>query len=453
MNGYNSNMPEISNHFEENGQQDHLLDDDRKLVLFNTSKKEMFTPSTGFKLMHSRLKVHWTVRQQRDEITFDRLKMAALIIFGLPREKFSLAEFNALRSYISSGGCVLLLMSEGGEKECNINFLLEEFGILLNNDSVVRSVYHKFLHPKESYIANGILNRSIINAASSGSEDVSDYEMNRHSTVFQSIPFVYPYGGTLTVQKPAVAVLSSGATSYPLNRPICALCTAGQTGKLAVVGSAQMFSDSFIHKERNETIFNVIIQWLTTDELQLNQIDADDPEISDFHLQPDIGKASEKLRTCLQESDEVPADFTSLFHSQQYSLDTGLLPQVIKSYDKLHLKHEPLSLITPQFETPLPPLQPAVFPPSFHELPPPALDLFDLDESFSSERVRLSQLTNKCTEDDLEFYVRESGIILGISRELPEDYRTAKDIISYIVSHIMEYKKPAMDPPGLISPS
>ena len=42
--------------------------------------------------MHSRLKVHWTIRQQRDEITFDRLKMAALIIFGLPREKFSLAE-------------------------------------------------------------------------------------------------------------------------------------------------------------------------------------------------------------------------------------------------------------------------------------------------------------------------------------------------------------------------
>ena len=29
------------------------------------------------------------------------------------------------------------------------------------------------------------------------------------------------------------------------------------------------------------------------------------------------------------------------------------------------VKHEPLKLITPQFETPLPPLQAAVFPPSF----------------------------------------------------------------------------------------
>ena len=37
-----------------------------------------------------------------------------------------------------------------------------------------------------------------------------------------------------------------------------------------------------------------------------------------------------------------------------------------------------------------------VFPPQFCELPAPSLDLFDLDEHFSSERVRIAQLTNKC---------------------------------------------------------
>lgn len=42
-----------------------------------------------------------------------------------------------------------------------------------------------------------------------------------------------------------------------------------------------------------------------------------------------------------------------------------------------------------------------VFPPSFHELPSPALDLFDLDEHFSSERVRVAQITNKCELGDL----------------------------------------------------
>lgn len=31
-----------------------------------------------------------------------------------------------------------------------------------------------------------------------------------------------------------------------------------------------------------------------------------------------------------------------------------------RAYEQLNVKHEPLTLITPQFETPLPPLQPAV---------------------------------------------------------------------------------------------
>ena len=37
-----------------------------------------------------------------------------------------------------------------------------------------------------------------------------------------------------------------------------------------------------------------------------------------------------------------------------------------------------------------------VFPPTFRELPPPSLELFDLDEQFSSEKVRIAQITNKC---------------------------------------------------------
>jgi len=62
----------------------------------------------------------------------------------------------------------------------------------------------------------------------------------------------------------------------------------------------------------------------------------------------------------------------------------------------LNTSHEQLGVITPQFETPLPPLQPAVIPPQFRELPAPSLDLFDLDEQFSTEKVRLAQITNKC---------------------------------------------------------
>ncbi|XP_071225337.1 intraflagellar transport protein 52 homolog [Salvelinus alpinus] len=62
--------------------------------------------------------------------------------------------------------------------------------------------------------------------------------------------------------------------------------------------------------------------------------------------------------------------------------------QAVKHFAPSHqflqadVKHEPLQLITPQFETPLPQLEPAVFPPVFRDLPPPMLDL---DETFSSE--------------------------------------------------------------------
>jgi len=44
-------------------------------------------------------------------------------------------------------------------------------------------------------------------------------------------------------------------------------------------------------------------------------------------------------------------------------------------------------LIVPQFETPLLGLQPAIFPPIPRELPPPPLELFDLDEEFASEKL------------------------------------------------------------------
>ena len=39
---------------------------------------------------------------------------------------------------------------------------------------------------------------------------------------FRSLNFVYPFGATLNVVKPAVPVLSSGTVSLPVNRPICA---------------------------------------------------------------------------------------------------------------------------------------------------------------------------------------------------------------------------------------
>ena len=83
---------------------------------------------------------------------------------------------------------------------------------------------------------------------------------------------------------------------------------------------------------------------------------------------------------------------------------------------------------------PLPSMQ--VFPPSFREPDGPGLDLFDLDDLFSSERVRLAQLTNKSTDDDLEYYIRECGEILGVPSKLSPGKRDGKHILEYIMRQV-----------------
>ena len=91
----------------------------------------------------------------------------------------------------------------------------------------------------------------------------------------------------------------------------------------------------------------------------------EEPELSEYVHVPDITALADRLRSCLQEADELPRNFTTLFN-------------------------ERLTLIPPQFETPMPALQAAVFPPTLKELPPPSLDLYDLDEQFASEKIRLA---------------------------------------------------------------
>ncbi|XP_023240963.1 intraflagellar transport protein 52 homolog [Centruroides sculpturatus] len=386
-------------------------------IIFDISKNELFSLNEGYRTLNRRLKNNWKVFSNKEEISMQVLLQTAVFVLPGPREKFTEIEFNNLRKFLDSGGSLFVLMGEGGEKkfQTNINFLLEEYGIMVNNDSVVRTVYYKYFHPKEALVSNGVLNRAISQAAGKilpgqGLEDANNT---------QALSFLYPYGATLNVAKPAVAVLSSGSVAFPLNRPVCALYVNPKTdGKIAVLGSSHMFSDQYIDKEENNKI-----------------------KISDYYTIPSISKLSEQPFSCLQESEEVPTDYTKLFDTALFQLDNRVLPKVIKAYEELNMKHEPLRLITPQFETPLPALQPAVFPPSFRELPKPSLELFDLDEAFSSEKARIAQLTNKCTDNDLEYYVRECGEIMGITNKLPTGRRNAKHILEYIFTQVVEFKK------------
>ncbi|TMW69268.1 hypothetical protein Poli38472_001424 [Pythium oligandrum] len=438
------------------------------VVLFDASKKEAFYPTNGMKRLARKLKATCKVDLNKDDLSKDRIKDANLIVFAGVRERFSSSEFTTLKEFMQSGGSILFMLGEGGEQafDTNLNGWLKDFGIYINSDAVIRTVYHKYHHPKEVLISNGVVNREIARVMNeiSGKKEIVQREMpgigdKAHALEKdqKGLTFVYPYGATLNVKKPAAPILSTGFISFPVNRPVAAVWQEGgvsapssavKSGRLAVFGSAHWLTDEWIEKEENGKLQEVIFRWLLKDKgIQWNPVDTEDPDLAEYNRLPDTQALSERLRSCMQESEELPKDFTRLFDSSLFKFDTSLIPEAVALYKELGVKHEPLTLIPPQFELPLPPLKPAMFPPTLREPPPPALDQFDLDEHFASESLRLAQLTNKCSDDDLEYYVKESADILGILPKLDSEKQDAKHVLEFIFHKIVNFKKLNQDAP------
>ncbi|KAL4111265.1 hypothetical protein PRIC1_002946 [Phytophthora ramorum] len=437
-------------------------------VLFDASKKEQFYPTSGLKKLARKLKPLCKVDVNKDDLSRDRIKDASVLVFAGVRERFSSTEFATLKEFLNGGGSILLMLGEGGEQtfDTNLNGWLKEFGIFVNPDAVIRTVYHKYHHPKEVLISSGVVNRELARMVNEmyGRKDLLGSGRDTVPGVAKptgpggalekdqkGLTFVYPYGATLTVKKPAAPLLSSGFISYPVNRPVVAAwqeggvalpASASKSGRLIVFGSAQCFTDEWIDKEENTKLQEIIFRWLLKDKgIKLNHQDAEDPDLNEYVRLPDTQALSDRLRSCMQESEELPKDFTRLFDDALFKFDTSLIPEAVNLYRELGVKHEPLTLIPPQFECPLPPLKSAVFPPALREPPPPALDQFDLDEHFASESLRLAQLTNKCSDDDLEYYVRESADILGILPRLDPERSDAKHVLEFIFQKIVNFKK------------
>jgi len=359
---------------------------------------------------------------------------------------FTGPEFEVLKQYLSDGGNILLMLGEGGEAnfETNVNYLIEEYGISINSDSVLRTVYYKnprshnkYLHPKEAYVSTGVLNREVTRVAGVKNAEGSQAEAG-------SLAFVYPYGATLNVQKPSVPIISTGHIAFPLNRPVGAVFSHNKgRGRLVVLGSVHLFHDDYLDKENNSAIMDFCMQWLTgADGVELNHIDAEDPDVNDYQQLPDTAALCSDVRSCLQESEELPRDFTSMIDDSLFKFDTALIPEAVNLFEKLHVKKSNLTLIAPQFDVPQPPLNPAIFPPVLREQPSPALDLFDLDEQFASDRVRLAQATNKCSDVDLEYFVCQAGEMLGVDKELAhQDKANPKAILFHMMEKLANWKR------------
>lgn len=342
------------------------------------------------------------------------------------------------------------MLAENGENvfDTNINFLLEEFGMNINSDSVVRQHYYKYFHPKE-VVLNGCIvcenmNNELLKVVKRNGTGIMDEKYE--------IEFVYPFGATINVISPSNTLITTSTIAYPFNRPVVGYFSNENGGQILAVGSGHMFSDKYIVNEHNMHVWDYFVTLLVEKSIKFKAKDFNDVEIQDYSTVPDIIYLADQPKICLVESFDcdIPADFKKLFNMQLYSINNDRLHEVIATYKKLCVDYEPLKIIKPQFELPLPPTQLAVFPPVFSDLPPPQLELFDLDEAFSSEKTQITQLTNKCynpTADkstkavdlkELEYFIRECGRIMGISHDglLP-----AKDVMHTISVKIANYKK------------
>jgi intraflagellar transport protein 52 len=373
------------------------------LILFDVSKKEIAHPESNYVKLASRLRQRFKISVNREGISPKELAHASLLILAGPQEMFSHEEFNAIKEYITAGGSVLILLSEGGETKLNtnLNYLLEDYGISVNNDSVIRTVYYKkYFHPKECFVSHGVINNEIVRVArGQPKKDKPGVLSNRIASNLLrddtmdtrddhgGLNFVFPFGASLNVQKPASPILSSGPISYPINRPVAAIYTPkARKGRLLVCGSVSLFADDYLDKEDNSKLQDIFFRWLLHDDCDLDLGIDDDNDIQDYNVIPDIGSMSENLKCCLQQSEDIPINFRSMFDDKLFKFDTDLIPEAIKLFEELAVKHEALTLIPPTFETPLPSLLPAVFPPNLKDMPPPSLELFDLDEQFASEK-------------------------------------------------------------------
>lgn len=93
--------------------------------------------------------------------------------------------------------------------------------------------------------------------------------------------FIYPYGATLNVVQPSTVALSSGTIAIPTNRPICAYYSSQtSTGKLVVLGSSRLLTDTYIDKEHNDSLRDMIFQFFQAKEQISKTFHLDDVDVS-----------------------------------------------------------------------------------------------------------------------------------------------------------------------------
>lgn len=107
-----------------------------------------------------------------------------------------------------------------------------------------------------------------------------------------------------------------------------------KTGRVCVVGSSEMFSDDWVDKEHNLRIAMALVRWcLGSGGIAVDRSDAQQAEVAEYVRAPDTASLSERLRSCLQESEELPGDVTQLFETSLFGFSTSLVPEAVALFE------------------------------------------------------------------------------------------------------------------------
>ena len=382
----------------------------------------------------------------KKDFVLDKIKQSSIFVIGGAKSTFNPQELDILRQFLEGGGSMLIFQGEGGDEKynTNLNDFLKDYGITFHGDSVIRTSYYKYPHPKECFIDTMKVHpeflRSIKNVNKQKKIDLLDND-DDDTGDDALLKIIYPFGQSLDTKENVSVIFNSGIIAYPLNRPLCAVTTSKSgKGKLCVIGSLRFIDNDYIDKEENRKVMEGLIKWLLGLINPQITIPSKVVDINEYTYIPNIISLSDKVKSCLEEAKEPPRNFNDLFDMNMFKIDNNLVPEAIELYDKLNVKHETLSIIPPQFETPLPPLQLAVFDPIIKDFPVPNLELFDLDEQFANEQTKLAQVTNKCNDEDLEYYIKECSDILGITGKI-DNKNDPKAILAYVMKELVNFKK------------
>jgi intraflagellar transport protein 52 len=391
------------------------------ITLVSGGHREIYQRDKKLSSFISALSSIGEVRGSKGAISAAELNdIKALWFFG-PTRDLKLEEVSAIESFISGGGAVFLCSSE---LPSLFDSLAKKYGVSVT-EPIISPTYIAYIDPFQISVQRGLVNRAL-----------TQYCQDPNAT------FAYPNGNCLEVSQPSVPILTSGQSSYPLNRPIIAYAALGTAGgSLTVIGSSHIFSDEWLKAESNTKLLRFLVDLAVTGQTELNQIEAAHPEVMERFYTPDVASMSERLRSCIQESEKMRSNFVDNFDRGLFTMDLSYITDTQQLAQTLGLKNEPLETVAPQFDTALPPLTPAVYPPQMKDPPGPVLELFDLDDAFSSSKTRLAQLAQRANPKNAEKFTVQAAKILGILSKLPEGKQNGRGVLEYVFAQVVRWKR------------